>query len=263
MQPIVSGTTTERIVRTSIMTVVIVVMCVLFLKDGYVSWPQKNLEKAIESLDPVPTREAWPTIDETITRSALEAFQAGWENQRVTRADVIGRFGEPGWESPRRDDLRYFGPGGVFRFTLVGDLAVQATFDSGQKAESELKLQKVIGFGLLGMSLVMFFQVVRVVTTKVTLGDEGLAVRSRASIAFDQMVRFESGRYRKKGYMDLIYNRDGKERSVRLDDYVHGEFRPIVEAIVAHCGFENPLPPPKDAAEQESAERPATEESAP
>lgn len=260
MEPIVSGTTTERIVRTSIMTIVITVMCVLFLKDGYISWPQKNLEKAIESLDPMPTREVWPTIDETITYSALEAFKAGWENQRVTRADVTAQFGEPGWESPGRDDVRYFGPGGVIRVSVVGDLAVQATFDPGQKAESELQLQKVIGFGLLGMSLVMFFQVVRVLTTKVTLGDEGLSVRSGVAIAFDQMVRFESERYRKKGYMDLIYNRDGKDRSVRLDDYVHGEFRPIVEAIVARCGFENPLPPPKDAAEQEPAESPATEE---
>lgn len=253
MQPIVSGTTTERIVRTSIMTIVVVVMCVLFFKDGYISYPQKNLEKAVEALDPMPEPDAWPEIDKNIGQETFNAFQEETRDERLTRADIIKRFGEPGWERPAGDQMCYFGPGGVIQIALEGDLVDQnqSRFVSGYKSESELFLQKVIAFVLLGLSLVMLFQFGRVITTRVVLSEDGLKVRGRPVIPFKSILRIDNSRYRKKGYMDIYYTRDGKEPSVRLDDYVIREFRPIIEQICAKCGIENPLPSPKDAQTKE------------
>jgi len=48
MEAIVSPSTTERIVRTSIVAAMFAAWCGWFLYDGYIRYPAKNQAKAVE-----------------------------------------------------------------------------------------------------------------------------------------------------------------------------------------------------------------------
>ncbi len=243
MTPIVTPTTSERILRTLGLTALCCVFSGWFLYDGYVGYPAQNLEKAVEALDPVP--EQLPTIDPAITNAGVEPWLTDFRQERITRADILEHFGPPEWESPARDEIRYFGPGGVLRFSLSGDLLRDAAYVAGEKDDTELAWQRILGYLLVPVALAMILQLLRVLTTRVVLDDDGLKVRARALIPFDAMTGLDAARYRKKGYMDLSYTVDGKPRKVRLDDYIIRDFRPIVTEICERCGLENPLPPPQ------------------
>ncbi len=243
MTPIVSPTTNERIIRTFGLAALFGVFSGWFIYDGYVGYPEKNLEKAIESLDPVP--DTLPPIDDAVTEAAAAVWVDRPSDSRHTRAEVVAAFGEPGWESADRNDIRYFGPGGMLAYTLRGDLVADVVYTAGDKNDTELVWQRYLGFGLLPVALGFVLQFVRVVTTRVELSDAGLNVRGRPVIPFDAMKSIEAKHYRKKGFVDLSYSQDGRNKTVRLDDYVIRDFRPMIETICERCHIDDPLPPPK------------------
>lgn len=243
MNTIVSPTTTERIVRTVLLMGMIGVFSGLFLYDGFAGYPKKNLHKAVEALDPVP--DELPVIDPGITRAVAESVSKQVQEQRVTRRDIVEELGQPAWENELGDDLRYFGPGGALVLALTGDLVQRVSFLPGEKREADLLVQKVIGFGLLPAAVFLVFQLLRVITTKVVLSDDGLKVRGRPLISFDAFTGLNAEKYRKKGYLDLAYEDQSREKTVRLDDYVIREFHAIVSEICGRCGFDNPLSSPE------------------
>ncbi len=239
MERIVSGTTKERIVRTLILTGWVGVFGGWFLLDGVSGYPKDNLEKAVAELVPLP--EQTPEIHPDITKESVERFAETFKSSRLTQRELIEDRGEAGWTSPRHDELRYFGPGGQMIVTLAGDLVTGVEFQDGAHTETDLDAQLYLGAVLLAIAAVMMIQTVRVLMTRVELDDSGLKMRGRAVIPFSAMTELDTEDYRRKGYLDVIYKDGDKSGSVRLDDYVHRAFRPIVSTICEKCGFENPI----------------------
>lgn len=243
MTTILTTTTTERILRTLGLTALFGVFSGWFLYDAYVGYPRHNLEKMIESLNPVP--QSLPAVDERITADAFNAWVTtvgDLKKARLTRKDIVDKLGPPGWENPAKDEMRYFGRGGSVRVLLAGDLVKDGGFDVAEHNDVDLAWQKILGFMLLPVGVGMVFQLVRVLTTRVELSDAGLKVRGRPTIPFEAMTGIDISRYAKKGFVDLSYSQDGAAKKVRLDDYVIREFKPIIEEISRRQGFDIVLP---------------------
>ena len=56
------------------------------------------------------------------------------------------------------------------------------------------------------------------------------------------MKALETSRFTKKGWVDLVYDDNGVEREMRLDEYHLAAFEEIIDAICVRKGFANPLP---------------------
>jgi hypothetical protein len=239
MTPIISPTTNERIIRTLGITAMFAVFSGLFLYDGYVGYPNKNIAKAVESLDPVPSE--LPAINPAVTYQSTESFVGEDFAEAKSRQDLEDVFGAPGWVNSDATESYYFGPGGVLRLELDGDLVRLVEYVPGEKDDVDLSIQKWLGFVLAPFALLMLLQIVRVLMTRVELSDDGLKLRGRKVVGFDAMRSLDATQFRKKGFVDLSYDDNGSSKTVRLDDYVVREFRPIVEEICRRCGFDSPI----------------------
>ncbi len=255
-----SGTTTERIVRTAILTAVLLVYSAWSFRDGYYKWPvEKNLPIMIQHL-PVPKPADPKLINPAVTKAALDAIEKG-----SPIADVDSRLGEPVDRKPdaTSDTRYYFGPGGVARVVVRND-KVQLTewIDQGLKTEFDLRLQKIIGAvtGVLG--LLMLLQFIRVLTTRVELTEAGLRVNSQGGQRFggsplvplEAMTGLKTVDYDRKGWVEVEYKLpDGRQGSVSLNDYVHRAFPQIVQALCEHHGWQNPIKARREAKAAEAA----------
>ena len=77
METIRSGTTTERIVRTAILTAVLVLYSAWSFWDGYYAWPlNKNLPNMLQNLA-VPRPPDWELINPLVTRKAFASIETG------------------------------------------------------------------------------------------------------------------------------------------------------------------------------------------
>jgi hypothetical protein len=276
MQPIVSGTTTERIVRTALLLLLFGGLSVWSFLDGYIDYPRENVVKALEGKGievpkPPPavhkeiTAERYEVVfpRESSDRPAVRGRDRGAESlgkllQRLdvqspaTLSTIVDRIGVQPF---RYDDkAMFFGPGGFLQFTVAVDHVTSCGWTAGPEyTETDLFVQKCQAFGLAPVGLVLLFQLVRVLRTRVTLNDEGLTLRGKATVPFDAMTGFSADMYDRKGWLELDYSLYGQKRALRLDNYVIQEFRPIIEAICERTGLENPLPPPEDDLEEEEA----------
>ncbi len=256
MEPIRSGTTTERLIRTLILMVILVGYSALSFKDGYVSYPQKNVDVLKQNL--ASPESANPTINSKITAEAMNTIK-----DANTLSAIIEQFGQPSVQESTA--AFYFGPAGLAKINIIGDRVTGVQWLPGNKTQLDLLFQKLIGLitGILG--LLMIAQFFRALSTKTELTDAGLKVSSQGGfrwggsppIPFEAMTALETSQYKKKGWVEVQYKlSDGTEGSVSLNDYVHKAFPEIVAELCNRKGFENPIrahkqnpPPPDDSAE--------------
>ncbi len=66
------------------------------------------------------------------------------------------------------------------------------------------------------------------------------------------MKALETEMFDKKGWVDLVYDENGAERDIRLDEYHLARFDEVIDAICERKGFRNPLP--VDGADKEHAD---------
>ncbi len=244
MQPIVSGTTTERIVRTSLLTLMVCGFSALSFKDGYYSYPRENVESVIKSLG-LDLPDPPPPINPELTDQSARALTIQ-RRQRVEQ--VISQVG--GEPLTHGESVYFFGHGGFLRLEVDSGRVVKHEWIGGPKHDAtSLLFQKIMGYALAPLGLLLLVQFVRVLTTKAALSSDGLKVRGRPLIPLDMIKGFQADRFRKKGFLDVEYAVDGKDGSIRLDEYVIKETRAIIEAICQETKLDNPLPPPKDAPE--------------
>lgn len=244
MASIVSATTSERIVRTLGLTAMFSLFSGWFLYDGFVGYPNENLKKAVESLDPVP--DELPTMNSAVTKNSTADFVGDLSREQLSMDDVTSRFGQPGWENAAGSELHYFGPGGNLRITISGGKPQEGVYTSAHSDDIELMFQKLLGATLLPVALIMILQLIRVLTTKVTVTDQALIVRGRPPIPFDAISAIDASKLRKRGALDIRYTLNGQRKKVRLDDYVIRDFRAVVTEICSRCDLENPLAAPKE-----------------
>ena len=239
MASIVSPTSSERIVRTLGLMAMFSVFCGWFLYDGFVGYPNENLKKAVESLDPVP--DSLPPMNSAVTKKSTADFVGDLGREQFSMADITSRFGQPGWENSDGSELRYFGPGGDLRITISGGKPQEGVYTPAHSDDIELLFQKTLGAILLPAALIMILQLIRVLTTKVKVTEQALIVRGRPPIPFDAIMGIDASKLRKRGALDIRYTVGERQKKVRLDDYVIRDFAAVVSEICSRCGLENPL----------------------
>lgn len=257
MDSIRSGTTTERIVRTSILTAVLLGYAAWSFVDAYHVYPRQNVEGLVQNLNPSPDPDT-VAINPKVTRAAVKSIQPG-----DAMSEVQARLGEPNAVQGRVSF--YFGPGGMARIPSDGDKVARngSTWRDGDHNDVDLLLQKIIGGGVGVLGLLMLWQFIRVVTTRIELSEAGLKVNSQGGtrfggsplVPFEAMTALDSRDFKKKGWVEIEYKlADGTAGTVSLNDYVHKAFSRVVTEICRRRGFENPLQT------EDQAEPVATEE---
>ena len=239
MEPIKTVSTLERIIRNSIMTVMVVVFAAYFLYDGYVGYPRRNLEQARQILPDEEQDKAY--INQQVTSASLGDIE---ENDLLTT--IEGRLGPPAWKGAAKDNVFkavWFGPGGYLsvRYDRAKGTVLSARWKKGQKKELDLLIQKVLSYSLSPVGILLLIRVVVMLFRGAQLTDAGLKPSGRPLIPFEAMTGWNVRDYRDKGRITLTYNLDGRERAYVLDDYKLRAFPAIVTEICRRKGFENPL----------------------
>lgn len=263
MNRIETGTTGERWIRCLVFVGLCVVFGAWFAYDGWVNYPTKNLQWAMQKMPPQPPGSPPPkaTANPNVTVKNIVQIRARLADPEasLSRSQLISILGEPAGENPEKGELYFIGPAIFAQIKLEGDVVrrpsdVQAE-ESREHGEAEINNQKRLAVILAVVAVIALIQLVRILTTRVILDDEGLNYNGRL-VTWDAMCGLNAERYREKGWVDLEY-RDGDETStLRLDNYKVKAFKEIVNAICERKGFANPLhepeesepaPPPADA----------------
>lgn len=278
MEPIASGTTTERVLRTIVLTVLFVGYSGWSFVDGYYTYPEKNVVQLMQNLSPVP--KVPPPVNRRVTQAAAESLADKSE------AEVLALLGDPAGVTPLTDDAgrpsgqlnNYIGPGGMAHIHIQdGRVAPKGIlWRPGSHTESDLFFQLVIGGVTGGLGLLMIVLLLRVLFTRIELTDQGLIVGSQGGWRFGSspLIPFESmtglrdpkNRFadRRSDYLELEYTlSDGISGQVQINKYVHAAFDKVVTEICRRKDFDNPLgrhdPPENDASTDPAPEQPATD----
>ena len=242
MEPIRSGTTTERVVRTGILTAVLLIYSAWSFVDAYHRYPRGNLRGLVQNLHPSPDPQT-VEINPNVTRATLQAIEA---DQPLS--EVRARLGEP--NEVQGKTSYYFGPGGMGKVISDGAKVGQASWRSGDHDDADLFIQKLIGCLVGFLGLLMVLQLIRVVTTRIELSEAGLKVNSQGGLRFggspliplEAMTALGSQDFKKKGWVEIEYTlSEGTDGVVSLNDYVHKAFREVVTEICGRRNFDNPL----------------------
>jgi len=231
METIESGTTAGRLVRTALLTVMLGGYAGWSLFDGFVAYPRANVEAVLRTKLGMDAPDAAIMPSPHITARSIEGMERGTNVQQLDAA--------LGQAAVEHDGLAYyFGQGGYVTVEwLGGSVETVAWTDGPMHSPASIGFQKLIGFALLPVVLVMLVQLVRVVRTRAVLSAEGLTIGRRSAIPLASIVGVvcaAPGRY------DVTFTRGDKTTTIRLDDYVIAKAPEIVRAICAHRGLPDP-----------------------
>lgn len=208
---------------------------IAFAYDGVYRYPHKNLQEALRGVEPKP--ESDPPINPAITSKSVE-----WIKKGALLKDVIDRFGEPGWQTPGRSKVYYFGPAYSLVLTTSANVVLDVEGNEAKdKTAYDLMVQKILALVLAILAVPLIIHYVRLLTYKANLTAEGLKLSGKPFVPFDAMKSLDSSNYQQKGWVDVAYTLNGVEGMLRLDDYKIRQFRPILSAICQRTGFESPL----------------------
>ncbi len=246
MQPISSGTTTERIARATLLVVLINGFAILFLWDGYVGYARDNARQLAQSLG--LALDAPPAINPKLTageaQRLMQQVRKGADSGAVTAV-----LGEAAFTHAA--DAYYLGPGGHLRVIWDAGRVADVAWKEGIRSETDQALQRWIGLALGALGVILIVSFIRVVTTRVSLTEAGLKVRGKPGIPFATMTGLRPHRSGDTRRLELHYSLDGHEGSVKLDNYVVKKLPAIVEAICEQTG----LPDPHQTKDEPSPDR--------
>ncbi len=237
MQPIKTVSTRERIVRNAIVTAMVAGFSAWSIYDGYVGYPRKNLEIARQDLPAEVQDQA--TINPLVTTERHGAVKRG-----ASVDDAEKAFGKPTWSGSTDDGYKaiWIGPAASLAVEYNSmDVIKSVQWKDGQHSETDLVVQKVMGFVLAPIALLMLIRLVWMSTQGATLSDEGLKPSGRTLIPYDEMTGWDTTDYKQKGRIELSYSSGGKDMSYTLDDYKLRAFPTIVSEIADRRGFESPF----------------------
>jgi len=247
MQVIISGTTTERVVRTLLLMLLIDGFTVAYLWDGYVGYVRQNAHELVRLLG-LPS-DAAPPINSTLTASEaqriVQTIKAGDELSALTTV-----LGKPSLE--HGGDAYFLGPGGWLKVPAAdlplsraasnhsaGSRIASAAWTSGPKTESDQQWQRWIGYALAVGGLIVTLHLALVLVTRLTLLDDGLLL-GKQLISLDTITALRADPAGRSGCMEIEYSVDGRLQRISLNRYVYKRLPEIVAAICERKGFANP-----------------------
>jgi hypothetical protein len=256
MTPIVSPTTTERLVRLGIFLVLAVALAVWFVYDARVRYPRANVEALVQNFRPVPpdkeVDKLKSKINHAIGPASRELVAAG-----DTLEAVKQKLGEPSYvDQGEHGAYRYLGPGGLLTVNRTGNKVTSVQWTAGPRPPKDISLQWLyLGIcGVLGLVTAVFL--VSALRTRVVLNEDGLSMTPGPTLSWDQMKALKTDLYDRKGWVELEYESEGTTGEVRLDSYKIRDFKPLIAALCERKGFPSPLAgtaaPPGDSGPQQA-----------
>ncbi len=225
-----SGPSSDRLRRAGIWTVALLAVGLWFAYDGWVGYPHQNRQEYSEQF---PNRPAAETVKVQAEVTPELLAQLGTTG---VAAEAEKRLGPPTLRTEL--DSRWFGPAG----TLVVPANGSAAFKPAKRTATDILVQRAIGVALLAAFLVSAALMLRLRSQRYVLDERGLTIPGAATIAWAAMSKLDGDQVEEKGWVQLHFNGNGGQQTVRLDSFEIAEFGPMIDAICEHKGFENPLP---------------------
>jgi hypothetical protein len=236
MEPILSGTTTERIARTGLLMILVSGYAAWSLVDGNVRYPQANVISVFEDHLGIEPPEPLPVINPELTEQQVPEIAVGEPLDAVATRLGTAPFNHSG-------AAYFFGDGGFVRLELRDDRVLAGQWIHGPKySATSLRTQRIIGYVLAPIGFLFILQFVRVVTTRVSLTDAGLKVQGKPLIPFEAMtgVRIGKAAGLSSEVAAVDYTLNGLDGTVRLNSYVVNKQADIITAICEKKGFPQP-----------------------
>ncbi len=232
MQPIRSGPSRERVLRTLLVTSLASFFAIAFLLDGYFGYQKNNVRQLVKSLG--LDDASLPEIDKQITAGEAEGITKNITPGTST-SELIQNLGDPAIRS--EGAWYYVGPGGHLRIDLQDDRVLRATWLAGVHSETDIAMQQAIGWGLgvVGGGFLLFLAYVLMGRT--VLDDDGLKRRGRPVVPWHAMEGLEASGRDGLETMTLSYTPGMK---LRIDRYYVARLSEIVDAIRERKGFTSP-----------------------
>ena len=244
-----SGPTGERKIRTSLLLIMVAGFSGWFAYDGYVGYPAKNRQGHLQQLATPAEREKakdapiYLTVTPESLSKAVNALNRiigsrATQDQEQALKEVFG--GPPSVKAA--DAWYYFGPTFRIKIPLVEGRLSRPVGTPAEKDDATIASQKLLALILAIVSIYCLWLLIRVFRTHLVLDEGGLSYQGRGPIRWDDMKALDISRFARKGWVDLTYNDNATDRTLRLDEYHLARFDEVIDEICTRKGFENPLP---------------------
>jgi hypothetical protein len=233
---IVSGLSQRTVTRLGFMFLLLGAFGAWFAYDGWVTYPQRNVEAARQAFP--KSVEAEPVANPAVTQESAMALQPK-ADKKVSLADLRKQWGEPAYlgsasgSGTSAEQAAYFvGPYGFVRVSLEGETATKVDWRDGPKVASDIGVQRLLGIGLGGAALIPLVLLLVQMAGKYVLDDQGLVLPKVGRVAYDQMTGIDTTQLNKKGLVQLQY-RDarGQAATAVLDEEKIARFEEIVAGL--------------------------------
>lgn len=225
LNPIHSGTSTERIVRSLVLLVLVAGFGAWSLWDGYVGYPRENIRAIFEDVLGTDPPNPLPAPHPSVSPALDAQFKEG-----DPYAAVAPHISAPGFWNEQGNIVVYIGHRGFVRVELDrGGIERHGWVKGPKHSATDLVWQKGIGYVLMPVTLLVLLNFARVIGTRASLTDEGLKLPGRRLIALSSISAVRDGPYRDTHWID--YDADGTQQSAKLDAYVITAAPAIVAAI--------------------------------
>lgn len=232
MEPVYSGPSTERIVRSLLLFLLGAVFAGAFLLDGYFGYAENNVRQLVKQLglpdSPLPSANPKVTAD-----AARAMVESAGKNSHPS--DWTKRFGAPALE---RDGENYhLGPGGYLRLRIQGARVVKAEWFNGIHSETDIAMQCWIGLTLSVFSAGFFVNLVRVARFRVVVSEAGLRIGGSPVIPFHVIRGIRRDPASLTGRTSLECENGGERKAVVLDAYYVKRVDEVVAAVREGAGL--------------------------
>ncbi len=256
---IVSGASKRGVARRGFAFVLLAGFAGWFAYDGWVTYPNRNVETARQALPRVVGR--MPPASPAVTEESAAAVQAGVA-KGIRLADLRQKWGEPAFTGPlpadaggaSKTEAYFVGPYGWVRVILAAEMVDKIEWHAAAKSPSEIWIQKGLGIGLAAVALVPLGLLLTMQLGKYQLDDEGLVLPRVGRIPYERMTGVDASDFSKKGIVLLRYHDGtGADRTAVLDEEQIDKFDEIVVALCKRKGW------PVDADPAEPTDAPKAE----
>lgn len=235
-----AGSPTASKLYWLVATVVLLGAAGWFLYDWKIGYVAANMAEARKHLGLDAGED--PAITAQFTQEDFQALKTAAPNG-LPPLDRINQSLGP----PRKQEARPEGETGHLYVSQYG-MAIAVTrggrvtvFEWQPFKHSQAQIQTQLYFSLILLAGALFvaYKLLRTLTMRVALDDEGMTYGG-ARVAYADMTEFTG--FSPKGWVDLNYRAGGATRKLRLDNQRIDKFEEIVSTISAKANIENPLP---------------------